>query len=168
MITGRWFSGTLIDKAEFGYYETQGEISIEAIQSITERTVNRIGARYPIVVFPDKMCGWKHITRNKRFAPVLVSSVDELNSIMECHLYFCCKGGMENYDITDSEMKWFIIIDHEGCWSFSAPWNIAHRLVRSWNKLVCNKKAPALFQPSRITSTPEFKRLLAGHSGRIV
>ncbi len=157
----RWFTGTLIDNAEYAYYQTEGHISLATIVSITRNALGFIRAKYPLVMFPDLMCGWKGTVRRNSSLPLCIHSIHDINDTLERHVYFRSKDGIENYYITDSNLKWFIIIDHEGLWSFSAPWHMGCKLEIGWKKVICSDASLKLCQPTRITSTVEFKRAMA-------
>ncbi|MCX7002671.1 MAG: hypothetical protein NTV22_05280 [bacterium] len=156
-----WFTAALHDNADYAYYETKGDLSLESIACITKRVLRLIRAKYPLIMFPDVMCGWKNTERRNSSVPVRIDSIGQLRDIIDRHVYFRSDGGIENYYITDANLKWFIVLHHEGWWVFSAPWELGCRVEMAWNKRICPDGSLELCQPTRITTTVAYKRNVA-------
>jgi len=101
----RWFAGTLIDQADFGYFETKGPIALKEFAAWTKMTLDVIHASFPLIMFPNCMCGWKGMPYKRRYYPIYVQSIDELMELIEKHVHFRCDTGIEDYYITDTGLQ---------------------------------------------------------------
>jgi len=131
-----WFSCDLELVRGFDMLTFPHKLPLSTLIRRTHQCLKILNAMYPLVVFPDRMSGWKGFPHQQKYLPLEISNGKALDNVIKNHFHNCTpKGsGTENYHITDQSGTWFIIFCHEYDWHFHGPKAMASLLRRKWKR----------------------------------
>jgi len=113
-----WFAVSVFRKKGYGFVTPSRKYGTTMRINKTIEVLTCIGAKYPLVVFPDICHGWRGLPATRKYSPIEINGKTELEELLKNHVYRPEDKRDEDYHITDTTHRWFIVLFSDGSWYF--------------------------------------------------
>lgn len=119
--------------SHLGGYELHGRLSWRRLDAASVAALKLLGARPPLVLFTDRIAGWRGVPERRRWSPIRFDSPeDALWAVRERSHFRDNTTYTDNYYLCDRTVRWFMVFCHHDGWHLWLPKKEAVR--RSWRR----------------------------------
>lgn len=115
-------------------YELHGRLSWRRLTAASEAAAQLLRLRRPLVLFTDRIAGWRQVPDRRRRSPIRVGSLAEaLTTIRERSRFRDGTTYEDNYYLCDRTVRWFMVFCHHDGWHLWLPKRaVTQRAWRRW------------------------------------
>jgi hypothetical protein len=116
-----------------GSYELHGRLSWRRLDAASATALKLLGAKPPLVIFTDRMAGWRDVPKRRRWSPIRVDGPEDALQVVRQRSHFRDKTTYaDNYYLCDRTARWFMVFCHHDGWHLWLPRKEGMR--RSWGR----------------------------------